>query len=250
MKVILAIDDDKSTLLLIASQLEGMRYRLFTENNPKKGLETARTLNPDLILLDVNMPLLNGLELLKLLKKDVITIDIPVIMLTAVTDRAVVVDAMRHGIIDYIAKPWNPGNLFLKMTTALRYRDMQRMAKRMDNSSFINVSREGKRVLLSFSDSPGTREFLLEAKSVFNSFFMNQIKSSICVIDLRTVPDFTPADTKALEAITRLFSDKGVNVIAGRHYGTIVSSTDLDEKTNLFISYGDMEIFLESGKRE
>ncbi|HOS38194.1 MAG TPA: response regulator [Spirochaetota bacterium] len=240
--IVLAIDDDATTLGLITTQMAGLPFRVFTERSPLKAIGTAATLNPDVVLLDINMPELNGFGVLKELRRDEITRSVPVIMLTSVTQRSVVQDAMRQGVIDYIVKPWDRGRLVGKIESALHYAAMKRNEYRLEESDSIYISRDSDTVILSFRASPKTKEFLAEARSVFSAFFFKSIRGKRCIIDLRPLTEFDAADVNALGVIVRLFGDIRVSIVAGRHYGVIVAASDFEERADLFLSFGDAEM--------
>jgi len=87
MKKILIIDDEEKICDVVKKGLEKMGdFEVSIVNNGKDGIKTAKHLKPDLILLDIRMPKLDGIEVLKILKKDEDTISIPVVMLTGVLD--------------------------------------------------------------------------------------------------------------------------------------------------------------------
>ncbi|MDP2922868.1 MAG: response regulator [Candidatus Omnitrophota bacterium] len=106
MKRILIIDDEKEFCSVLKKNLERISgYEVIIANDGKKGILEARKQKPDLILLDIMMPQMNGLEVLKKLKEDKETIAIPVIMLTAKSDEASRIEAAYSYGDDYIAKP-------------------------------------------------------------------------------------------------------------------------------------------------
>ena len=110
-KKVLVIDDEK---LLVRSICMGLRYRgMETEQalDGQSGLETARTTSPDIILLDIMMPRLDGWEVLQRLKQDPATADIPVIVFTAREYREGSELARERGAAAFIAKPFEMNDL-------------------------------------------------------------------------------------------------------------------------------------------
>lgn len=106
MKKVLVIDDEENLTFLIKSYLEfSSDYFVKTANNGKDGLKAVRHFKPDLILLDITMPGMDGLTVLKKLKESVKTMDIPVIMLTALSDHETKMNATALYNEDYIVKP-------------------------------------------------------------------------------------------------------------------------------------------------
>ncbi len=107
MKKILVIDDDKNLQsdLVTILQLEG--YETYAADNGQEGLQAAQRYQPDLILCDVAMPVLNGFDVLTNLRRNPQIASIPVIFLTAFNDPAFVRRGMELGAVGYIPKPYN-----------------------------------------------------------------------------------------------------------------------------------------------
>jgi two-component system cell cycle response regulator len=108
---ILGIDDSKMIHTIIGRAFKNYDVQLFFASNGVEGLAVATRENPDLILLDVTMPVMDGVEALTKLKADPILKDIPVIMLTAEAGRENVVKIARIGVRDYIIKPFSEQGL-------------------------------------------------------------------------------------------------------------------------------------------
>jgi len=106
MNTILIIDDEEDLVFFIKSALElHGRYRVFYSTDGKLGIEIARREKPTLILLDIMMPEMDGLEVLKELKEDTQTMAIPVVMLTAKNDDHSMTEAFGSYAQYYIVKP-------------------------------------------------------------------------------------------------------------------------------------------------
>jgi DNA-binding response OmpR family regulator len=106
MNTILIIDDEEDLVFFIKSALElHGRYRVFYSTDGKSGIEIARREKPTLILLDIMMPEMDGLEVLKELKEDSQTMAIPVVMLTAKNDDHSMTEAFRSYAQYYVVKP-------------------------------------------------------------------------------------------------------------------------------------------------
>jgi two-component system alkaline phosphatase synthesis response regulator PhoP/two-component system response regulator VicR len=110
-KTILACDDEKHIVRLIQVNLERAGYTVLTAHDGKEGLEKVRSEKPDLVVLDVMMPMMDGFEVLRNLKGDPATRDIPVIMLTAKAQDADVFRGWQSGVDCYLTKPFNPMEL-------------------------------------------------------------------------------------------------------------------------------------------
>ncbi|MFC0250317.1 diguanylate cyclase [Massilia consociata] len=102
---ILIVDDAPASLGLLQDILQGQGYRTFVATSGERALDLAQRIQPDLILLDVMLPGLDGLETCSRLKHQAATADIPVIFVSACSDTADIVAGFEHGAADYIAKP-------------------------------------------------------------------------------------------------------------------------------------------------
>lgn len=102
----LVVDDHPATVKLIRSSLEGLGLRVRSANNGAECLVEVAKEQPDLILMDVNMPLMDGFQTLHLLHQSPDTRDIPVIMLTARSDDADIALGWRWGVTSYLTKPF------------------------------------------------------------------------------------------------------------------------------------------------
>jgi two-component system alkaline phosphatase synthesis response regulator PhoP/two-component system response regulator VicR len=110
-KRILAVDDEKAIVRLVQVNLEREGYDVVTAYDGREALEKVASERPDLIVLDVMMPYMDGFEVLQQLKKEPDTRDIPVIMLTAKAQDADVFRGWQSGVDCYLTKPFNPMEL-------------------------------------------------------------------------------------------------------------------------------------------
>ncbi|MEK6791576.1 MAG: response regulator transcription factor [Deltaproteobacteria bacterium] len=117
---ILAVDDEKDILRLLEHNLGMEGFKVITAGDGRDGLEMARRELPDLIILDIMLPNMEGTEVLKALKKDDITEKIPVIMLTARGEELDRVLGLELGADDYIVKPFSPKELLLRVNVLLK----------------------------------------------------------------------------------------------------------------------------------
>lgn len=108
---ILVCDDERHIVRLIQVNLERQGYQVVTAYDGKEGLEKIRAEKPDLCVLDVMMPYMDGFEVLKALRKDAATMDLPVIMLTAKAQDKDVFEGYHYGADMYLTKPFNPAEL-------------------------------------------------------------------------------------------------------------------------------------------
>ena len=110
-KKILAVDDERHIVRLVEVNLQRAGYEVVTAYDGKEALEKVKSEKPDLVVLDVMMPYMDGFEVLKNLKADPITAEIPVIMLTAKAQDADVFRGWQSGVDCYLTKPFNPMEL-------------------------------------------------------------------------------------------------------------------------------------------
>src|SRR4030042_1561344 len=116
---ILLVDDEADIVSTIEFRLKSCEFDVTTAGNGKEALEKATKEKPDLILLDINMPVMDGHEMLGRLRSRPDLKDTPVIMLTAYSDRRDVSKAADLGISDYVTKPFDFPELMEKITAAL-----------------------------------------------------------------------------------------------------------------------------------
>lgn len=108
---ILVCDDERHIVRLIQVNLERQGYTVVTAYDGKEGLEKIRAEKPDLVVLDVMMPYMDGFEVLKNLRREADTDSIPVIMLTAKAQDKDVFEGYHYGADMYLTKPFNPMEL-------------------------------------------------------------------------------------------------------------------------------------------
>lgn len=119
-ETILVIEDEKNILELIKYNLKERGYQTITTTNGKSGLEIALESKPHLILLDLMLPGMSGLEICKMFKQNYKTRDIPIIMLTARTEETDIVLGLELGADDYITKPFSPKQFLARVKAVLR----------------------------------------------------------------------------------------------------------------------------------
>ena len=120
MQLILVVDDNPDVRLALATLLQDEGFEVAEASDGDVGLEAARERKPDLILLDLMMPRVDGFETLRELKKDENLADVPVVVLTARRGSEDMTLARALGATDYLNKPWNDGGLETAVKKALR----------------------------------------------------------------------------------------------------------------------------------
>jgi len=115
MGTILIVDDDRFTRLAVEKYLRSFGHNVLTAEDGREALELVKEHEPDLILLDLMMPVMDGETFLQKLRKELGKQDLPVIALTALAQKDKVVKILRFGALDYITKPFNPTSLMIKV---------------------------------------------------------------------------------------------------------------------------------------
>jgi len=117
---ILIVDDEMDTLLPLKRALEAENYIVVEASDGYEGIDKAKTEIPELILLDLMLPGMDGIEVCSRLKKDAITGNIPVIMLTAREQVRDKVEGLEIGADDYVTKPFNLVEMKARIKSVLR----------------------------------------------------------------------------------------------------------------------------------
>ncbi|MFO7810286.1 MAG: response regulator [Candidatus Delongbacteria bacterium] len=124
-KSILVVDDSVINIQVIANFLQAEGYDLKFATDDKEAMQILKNHDPDLILLDIVMPGIDGFEICKKLSSDPAYRDIPILFLTVKTDPESIVKGFESGAVDYITKPFQPYELLARIRTHLRLRSVQ-----------------------------------------------------------------------------------------------------------------------------
>jgi DNA-binding response OmpR family regulator len=117
---LLLVDDDPEILTLLQAKLGKEPFEIFTAAEGETALSIVRTQKPDLVVLDVNLPDLSGLEICRSLRGEKATKDIPIIILSARSDEIDRILGLEFGADDYVTKPFNAKELTLRINNVLR----------------------------------------------------------------------------------------------------------------------------------
>jgi DNA-binding response OmpR family regulator len=116
---ILVVDDEPDVLLIVKTGMQAEGYDVVTASNGVDALAMVKEEKPDVVILDVMMPLMDGFEVLAKLKEDDATAAVPVIMLTGLSERSKIQKALISGIHFYVVKPFEFEELIQKVRTVL-----------------------------------------------------------------------------------------------------------------------------------
>lgn len=122
MAKVLVVDDEPDAVELVSFNLKAAGYEVVTADDGNEAVKRARQHVPDLVLLDVMLPEVDGLEVCKLLRRDPVTAGVPIIMLTAKAAEIDRVLGLELGADDYMTKPFSPRELVLRVKNLLKRR--------------------------------------------------------------------------------------------------------------------------------
>jgi two-component system alkaline phosphatase synthesis response regulator PhoP len=124
-KKILVVDDEKELTSLVSLHMKMAGYEVLTASNGEKALDISREEKPDLIILDLMLPKIDGLQVCELLRQDAATQHIPVIMLTARAETEDKLKGFEAGADDYVTKPFSPRELVARVKRVLARAETQ-----------------------------------------------------------------------------------------------------------------------------
>ncbi len=127
--LILIVDDEPFNIDYLEQELEDLGYETISAKNGKLALAQVAEAKPDMILLDIMMPIMDGFEVLKHLKKDPVHRDIPIVVISAMSDLGSIVKGIELGAEDYLPKPFDPVLLQARLRAGLekkRLRDIEK----------------------------------------------------------------------------------------------------------------------------
>jgi two-component system cell cycle response regulator DivK len=175
-KKVLAVDDSKTLRMIVARNLRPFGVEIVEAENGSVGLSKAQAEKPDLILLDFNMPVLDGYQTLEALKKDNATKNIPVIMLTTETVKETVVKLIKLGLRDFIAKPFSREALLQKVNPVLALYEGAEVPTEAQVEGALHLKAletQGKKTILAVDDKENVlkllKEFLCEHYNVLTA---------------------------------------------------------------------------------
>jgi len=166
---IVVLEDDGDILQLLTYNLQGVGFNVQTCADGREGLRLVRSHLPDLVVLDLMLPGMDGFEICRELKRDPETREIPVIMLTARTEEIDRIVGLELGAEDYVVKPFSPRELVLRIKAILRRAVSRPIREAVWQSGALRVDLEGHRVAVHGKDIELTAtEFRLLSELIKN----------------------------------------------------------------------------------
>ena len=153
---ILIVDDENANLKLLSEILGREGYHTRPANSPRLAIDTALGKPPDLILLDIRMPDMDGFEVCAALKQNERTRDIPILFVSALQDTEDRVRGFEAGCVDFISKPFQEEEVLARVRTHLQLHDMQRNLEKMvvERTAELAKSEQLARILLNANRPP------------------------------------------------------------------------------------------------
>lgn len=173
---ILAVDDITTNIMLLKAVLSRAKYKIITATGGTEALEKVASESPDLILLDIMMPDMDGYEVLRRLKADPATADIPVIFLTALHNPEDIVKGFKLGASDYVSKPFNHEELITRVAHHIYLAAAQRTITAQRDELQATVEARDKMYSVIAHD---LRSPIGTLKMVFNMLSMSLSKEEI-----------------------------------------------------------------------
>ena len=150
---ILIVDDEEDILMLVSYNLIKEGFNVKAASSGEEALEITRQITPDLIVLDLMLPNINGLEVCKQLKNDPITRGIPIMMLTAKSEESDVIKGFEIGADDYLTKPFSP-KVFCARVKALLRRSGYDNTRKIDKIQIHNLTIDPSKHEVSLAGRP------------------------------------------------------------------------------------------------
>ena len=135
---VLIVEDDEELRDILQAEFELDGLTVLTASNGSEAVTAVRRLKPDLILMDVLMPIMNGIEATRIVKAEEDTKHIPIIMLTVIEKKKDIVEALEAGAIDYINKPFFMPELKARVKAVLQHKIMYDELKRIQDTLIRN----------------------------------------------------------------------------------------------------------------
>ena len=179
--IVLIAEDDDEIRDLLHFELEREGFTVLTVTNGAEAVSTASSLKPDVILMDVLMPVMNGIEATRAIKNAKDTRHIPVLMVTVVDKKEDMIEGLEAGAFDYIKKPFNRVELLARVQSALKLSEANSLLLEAEKKStfvatVVTANHKIKQplTLLSLSSAAIKRE--LNKKEISKESILNRLK--------------------------------------------------------------------------
>ncbi len=155
-KIVAVVDDEPDILELVSIHLKRAGFRVRKYDDSSSFIEALKTGIPDLVILDLMLPDIHGMEVFRMIRSEKATLNLPVIMLTAMVDESDRVAGLEMGADDYVAKPFSPRELVARVKAVLR-----RSSDEESDRGIITINDTAKMDTCKFTVSINGREISL-----------------------------------------------------------------------------------------
>jgi response regulator RpfG family c-di-GMP phosphodiesterase len=242
MDLIVGIEQNKQEEEILGIILSEIKEKTVVINYQDKVEEYVRSSKPSVVLIAIDPSEKEHLDYVRRLKTHPITRDIPVIALIQKdrVDQNFTLVYKRMGFQDYIVKPLKKVTVENKINEALgSLKDIKPKSGR-----YVEIERKNKKSIFSFN-SHLTKHVLPELKTLLTPPFLKSIQSDFIAIDLRNVPDLPMEEAMILEKLLALFGPKRISLVAGKHMGVLIASTNIQDKAEIFMSMAEFDTYVE-----
>ncbi len=203
METILIIEDDPTMLRGLSDNFEFKGYKVITASDGEKGLDAALNAKPDLILLDIMLPKINGYEICRLLREQ--KLEMPIIMLTAKGEEPDIILGLNLGADDYVTKPFSIKELLARAAAFLRrarikQRDIYAFGDYHLDIPARRLSRKGKEIELSPKEFALLEFFVKKTgRALTRDEILNSVWGYDCIVTPRSIDRFVTTLREKIE---------------------------------------------------
>jgi DNA-binding response OmpR family regulator len=239
---IITIDDDPIFREMACSQMEKLGHDVILAENGSRGMEMTRREKPDLVMLDVGMPDIDGLTVLDRLKASEQTRRIPVMIVSADASLDTILHAMEHQACDYLVKGYDMNTLKRKIDASLHYAKLQRSKDHNFQYETVLVSRSEDEIVITIRRESNSQEQLSrELSDLIRQGLDRECVKRRCIIDIRHASDvFQDGYGPFLDVLERHFTSTIPPLVAGRHYGRLEDHLSRGQDIRYYLSYCDL----------
>lgn len=222
---VLTVDDSKTIRMIVKKAFKPFDCEIFEAGDGEEGLAAAIREKPDLIVLDITMPVMNGVEMLGKLKEDPGLKDIPVIMLTAESGKDNVIQIIKMGVKDYIVKPFKGEQLIERAEKVIKLEPKPEKTDIDPSAKYFSV--DGDIYLLTLPEKI-TRPISVKVEGFFKSKVEEMVKAGMnkLILDLSKVAEI---DITLIKLIMLIIENCQKSKIHVRVVGTSTLSSRLKE---------------------
>ncbi|MBN1300087.1 MAG: response regulator [Melioribacteraceae bacterium] len=222
---ILIVDDMPENLAVLFNLLNN-NYEVIAAENGSIALEIIENDKPDIILLDIMMPDIDGYEVCKILKNSPVTEDIPVIFISALSETENVIKGLNLGAVDYITKPFHQEEVVLRIKTHLKISELTRKLENSNKQLEKKVKLRTKELENEITENKRMNDALQESEKKFKALFNGAPETMLLI-------DFESGEIIDINAAGCLLLKAGYDEIIGTNHGEIFVPSDESEKANI-----------------